>query len=49
MAGGPKVRDQRTALLLGAALLVAGTYCIYDAYDARGARRPYWLHFLPGL
>ena len=49
MSGGPKVRDQQTALLLGACLLVAGTYCIYDAYDARGARRPFWLSFLPGV
>lgn len=49
MSGGPKLPDQRTALVLGAVLLVAGTYCIYDAYDARGARRPFWLHFAPGL
>jgi hypothetical protein len=51
MAGrpGPKIRDQRTAIFLGAACLVAGTFLLYDAYDARGARRPFALHFLPGL
>ncbi len=49
MSGGPKIRDQRSAVLLGAVLLAAGAYCIYDAYDARGARRPFALHFLPGL
>lgn len=49
MSGGPKLPDQRTALVLGAVLLVAGTYCIYDAYDARGKRRPFALYFLPGL
>jgi hypothetical protein len=46
---GPRVADQRTALLAGALCLGLGTYLIYDAYDARGSRRPYWLSFLPGL
>lgn len=46
---GPKIADQRTALVLGAAFLIAGAYCIHQAYDARGARRPFALHFLPGL
>ncbi len=46
---GPHFREQRTALLLGAACLCAGAFLIYDAYDARGARRPFALHFLPGL
>jgi hypothetical protein len=45
----PKIRDQKTAVWVGIALLSAGAYCIYDAYDARGARRPFWLHFAPGL
>jgi protein-tyrosine phosphatase len=49
MSRGPKIADQRTALVLGAVLLVAGTYCLYDAYDARGKRRPFALHFLPGV
>jgi len=49
VSGGPKIPDQRTALLAGAGLLVAGTWCIYQAYDARGSKRPYWLSFLPGL
>jgi hypothetical protein len=49
MASGPRVRDQRTALLAGAVCLAAGTFLIYDAYDARGSRRPVWLSFLPGL
>lgn len=49
MTSGPKVRDQQVALVAGAACLVAGVFLIYDAYDARGARRPFWLHFLPGM
>jgi hypothetical protein len=49
VSAGPHFPDQRAALLLGAALLIAGTYCIYDAYDGRGRARPYWLHFLPGI
>ena len=46
---GPKIHDQGTAVFLGVLLLTAGAYCIYDAYDARGARRPFALHFFPGL
>lgn len=46
---GPKVADQRTAVVLGAVCMAAGAFLIYDAYDARGARRPLWLSFLPGL
>lgn len=49
MSRGPKVKDQKTALVLGAVCLGAGTFLIYDAFDARGARRPVWLSFLPGL
>lgn len=47
--GGPKIADQRTAIFLGVAFMTAGAYLIYDAYDARGARRPFALHFFPGL
>lgn len=49
MSRAPRVRDRRVALLGGAACLVAGTYLIWDAYDARGIKRPWGLHFLPGL
>lgn len=49
MSRGPKIANQQTAILLGAAFLIAGTYCLFDAYDARGARRPFALHFLPGV
>jgi uncharacterized protein YfaA (DUF2138 family) len=45
----PVIRDQRTALVLGAACLCVGSWAIWQAYDARGARRPFALHFLPGL
>lgn len=49
MSSGPKIADKQTAVLLGAACLIAGTWCMYQAYDARGARRPWALHFLPGM
>lgn len=49
MAKGPVVRDKQTALVGGAVCLVAGTWLIYQAFDARGDRRPYWLSMLPGL
>lgn len=43
------IRDQQTAVLLGAACLIAGTWCLYQAYDARGAHMPWAMRFLPGL
>jgi uncharacterized membrane protein HdeD (DUF308 family) len=46
---GPRIADQRTALLVGASCLCVGTWAMYQAFDARGARRPFWLTFLPGL
>lgn len=49
MSRGPVIKDQRTAVLAGAACLALGAFLLYDAYDARGARRPFALHFLPGV
>jgi hypothetical protein len=43
----PVIRDHRTAQLAGVALLSAGAYLLYDAYEARGIGRPFWLRFLP--
>jgi hypothetical protein len=46
---GPKIHDQRTALIAGIVGVGVGTWCIYQAFDARGSKRPFWLSFLPGL
>jgi uncharacterized membrane protein HdeD (DUF308 family) len=46
---GPRIADQRTAVMLGAVCLCVGAWSMYQAFDARGARRPLWLSFLPGL
>lgn len=45
---GPTVPDRRTALLAGVGCVVLGAWLIYDAYDARGRQRPFWLRLLPG-
>lgn len=38
----PVIRDKTTAVLVGGALLVAGFYVLYDAWEGRGGRKP-WL------
>jgi hypothetical protein len=42
------IRDPRTERLVGFALLVAGSYLLYDAYEGRGASRPFLTKLLPG-
>lgn len=44
----PVIRDQRTAITAGAACLIVGSFLLYDAFDARGRRRPFWTYLLPG-
>lgn len=44
----PVVTDRRTALLAGCVLLASGSWMIWQAYEARGRMRPFWLRFLPG-
>ena len=46
---GPRIANRRHEIVVGAACLILGTWLIYDAYDARGVKRPYALHLLPGL
>jgi hypothetical protein len=46
---GVKIADQRTALIAGAVCMTAGAWCVYQAFDARGSKRPWWLTMLPGL
>jgi hypothetical protein len=43
---GPVIPDRRTAQLAGVVLLVAGAYCLYDAYEGRGRPRPFLMRFL---
>jgi hypothetical protein len=45
---GPVIPDRRTAIVAGAGCLVLGSFLLYDAFDARGRRRPFWLYLLPG-
>lgn len=39
----PLIRNQGTAVLVGAALVVAGFVVLYDAYDGRGGKAPWWM------
>lgn len=50
MAGrkGLLVRDQKTAVMLGIGLYLAGSLILWDAYEHRNAGRPFALRFLPG-
>lgn len=43
------VKDQKTAVLIGVGLYLAGTLVLWDAYEHRGASRPFSLRFLPGV
>jgi len=36
----PLFRNRGSALALGVVLFVAGSYCIYDAYEGRGLALP---------
>lgn len=42
------VKDARVARWGGYAALVAGSWLLWQAYEARGAKRPWHTRFLPG-
>lgn len=44
----PMIRDFHTAQAAGVLLIVAGAWCLYDAYEGRGRKRPFAAKFLPG-
>lgn len=44
----PIVRDRQTALYLGVGLYLAGSLFLWDAFEHRGADRPFLLRWLPG-
>lgn len=47
MAGRPlRIRDQRTAVLVGLALTAAGGWVLYDAYEGRGRSRPFFMKWM---
>jgi len=39
----PIIRDQRAAVAVGGALVAAGFVVLYDAWDGRGRRKPWFL------
>lgn len=49
MTRQPVIRDRRTAQLLGVACVVAGSFLLYDAYEARGHSKPWIAKLLPGV
>lgn len=40
--------SRRTALWVGYAGVIIGSYALYEAYDKRGRTRPFGTRFLPG-
>jgi hypothetical protein len=44
----PWIRNQKTAVLVGVTLTIAGSLAIWDAHERRGRQRPFALKFLPG-
>lgn len=46
MARKHPVRNHRHAALLGLALMAAGSWLLYDAYEGRGRERPFSMRFL---
>lgn len=47
--GKPLIADRRTAVALGVGLYLAGSLVLWDAYEHRGAERPFSFRFLPGV
>jgi hypothetical protein len=45
---GPVIKDQRLALAIGYAGIIVGALALWDAYEARGRRRPFMTKLLPG-
>lgn len=41
-----RIRNQQHAVLGGLALMAAGAYLLYDAYEGRGKDRPFLMKFL---
>lgn len=39
----PLIQDQGTAVTVGLALVGAGFYVLYDAWDGRGGKKPWYL------
>jgi hypothetical protein len=48
MASKTLIASKQTAVWLGVGLYLAGSLVLWDAYEHRGAGRPYMLRFLPG-
>lgn len=44
----PFIRDRQTAVMLGVGLYLAGTFVLWDAFEHRGASRPFVMRWLPG-
>ena len=47
MTRRPLVHDRELALLLGLAAYTLGAVLLWDAFEGRGTRKPFWTKFLP--
>lgn len=43
------IKNPGAALAVGAALVIAGSWLIWDAYEGHGRTRPWALRLLPGV
>lgn len=48
MANKPVVKNRDVALWGGVACIVLGSALLYDAYENRDRKRPFWTRVLPG-
>lgn len=42
------IADRQKEIFAGVALVVAGSWLLYDAYERRGKQRPFATRLLPG-
>jgi hypothetical protein len=42
------IPDDRTAVVVGVGLTVAGAWVLYEAHEKRGKHRPFWLRLFGG-
>lgn len=47
MSKGPVIPDRRTAQMAGVGFVCLGAFLLFDAYEARGRQRPFFMRLLP--
>lgn len=47
--GKPLIDNKNLALVGGVIFTVIGVALLYDAYEGRGGKSPFWTKFMPGI